>query len=1060
MSSITELFDLLALHRVIDTYCLTVSPDTLVSDAITLMLNITYVNEEKANCVLVTEECRLIGIFTQVDALRLAISGKNVSSIKVAEVMESKVISLKKSPNQDIFTALRVMGQHKISYLPIVDEKDNLLGIVEEKSLLQFFVDENDSIIQRLQKQIELERQITELEYANADCQQEIKDISAAEAQIKFDANILANVGDAVIAIDNEDKIIYLNKRAEQQYNINGAEFIRRSLEEVYKYRWLNLQDKLLAKESLSLHGWWQGENIHIKNNGEEIYVELSVSFLNNNRGEKIGLLAVIRDITQRKQAEEKLRQTEALLQEAQRIARIGSWSWDLTTDETWWSKEFYRFTNSKQGNSTPNIETISQFIYSADRERVFQLTKDAIEQGIPYETEFRFIHSDGTVGYAFSCGKIERDAKGKIVRFYGISKDISEYKQVEQALRESEERYRNLAQKLHSITSNAPIYIYEIDSDGKIIFANRGYECVSQKEVLGSSLSDWFSHEQLSTINSVLQEVFSNEQVQNIEYVIPDSLGEIRFYQTKIAPIKNGKEVTSAVLIARDITEEKQAEDKISQQAALLDVTTDAILLRSLEAEILYCNKSAEKMYGWTAQEALGKGANELLYKEVTQELTEALQEVTRNGSWQGELKKVTKQGREITVASRWTLVRDETGNPKSILSVDTDITEKKQLENQFLRAQRLESLGTLASGIAHDLNNMLTPILAIAQLLRLKVRNIDESSQEMLVMLEANAKRGAKLVKQVLSFARGDEGKRTVLQVKHLLKDIEQFAKGTFPKSITIESNLVRDLWTVSGDVTQLHQVFMNLVVNARDAMFDGGTLTIEADNKFVDESYAKMNIEAKVGSYVVVTIADTGIGISPKIIDRIFDPFFTTKEVGEGTGLGLSTVLAIVKNHGGFIEVSSEIAKGTQFKVYLSSIQESSCAMSEKKQLPRGNGELILVVDDEVGICEIIKATLETYNFHVITAKDGIEAIAVYVQQKNEINIVLMDMMMPSMDGATAIRTLQQMNPLVKIIAMSGLVTSEALAQSSGTTIQGFLAKPFSASELLNALQRVIS
>jgi PAS domain S-box-containing protein len=552
----------------------------------------------------------------------------------------------------------------------------------------------------------------------------------------------------------------------------------------------------------------------------------------------------------------------------------------------------------------------------------------------------------------------------------------------------------------------------------------------------------------------------FDAHQAFSMECRLQDRNGEYRWILDKGSPRFNSDGSFAGYIgSCIDITERKQAEEKIAQQAVLLDVATDAILLRSLSGTILYCNKSAEKMYGWTAQEALGKDANELLYQEITQELTEALQEVTRSGSWKGELKKVTKEDGEITVASRWTLIRDEAGKPKSILSVDTDITEKKQLEAQFLRAQRLESLGTLASGIAHDLNNMLTPILAIAQLLPLKLSNVDQTSGEMLTMLETNAKRGANLVKQVLSFARGDEGKRTVLQVKHLLRDIEQFAKGTFPKSIEIKRNLPQDLCTISADATQLHQVFMNLVVNARDAMSDGGTLTIEAQNKFIDRSYAKMNIDAKEGSYVVVTIADTGVGISPQIIDRIFDPFFTTKQVGKGTGLGLSTVLGIVKSHGGFIEVSSSRGKGTQFKVYLPTIEGSVSPISENNQLPIGNEELILVVDDEAGICEIIKATLETYNFRVITAKDGIEAIGIYVRQKKEINFVLIDMMMPSMDGATAIRILQQMNPQVKIIAMSGLVSTEALVLAEGTGIQAFLTKPFGADQLLNALELLI-
>ncbi len=1040
MSYIPNVNDLFALHRFIDTYCLTVTPDTLVTDAITLMLNISYTNKEKANCILVTEECRLIGILTQVDALRLAASDRNLSSIQVSEVMIREVISLKQEPNKDVFTALKVMRQCGISHLPVVDDQDNLLGIIEEKNLLQVFVNGNDGVIHKFK-------------HVNNSYKQEIDDISVAEIQTKFDANILAHVSDAVIVIDNEHKIIYLNKRAEQQYNINAGEYIGRSLKEVYEYHWLNSDDKQFAKESLLKNGWWQGENIHIKKNGEEIYVELSVSCLNNSNNEKIGLLAVVRDITQRKQAEEKLRQTEALLQEAQRIAKIGSWSWDLTKDEAWWSKEIYRFTNRDKGDHIPNIETISQFIHPVDRNRVNQLIKNAIEQGIPYETEFRFIRSDGSIGNAFCCGKIERDRNGQIVRFYGISKDISKYKQIESALRESEERFRKMA-------DTAPVMIWMAGCDKLCNYFNAKW-----LEFTGNSLEQEIDNGWAEGVHpddrerclEIYHNSFDAHQAFSMEYRLQDRNGEYRWILDKGTPrFSADGSFEGYIGSCIDIMERKQAEEQIAQQAALLDVSTDAILLRSVDGRILYCNRSAENMYGWTAQEVLGKAANKILYKEIPQELTEALQVVIQKGSWQGELQKVTKQGKDITVASRWSLVRDEAGNPKSILTVDTDITKNKQLEIQCLRAQRLESLGTLASGIAHDLNNMLTPILAIAQLLPLKLGEVDKTSSDMLEMLEANAKRGANLVKQVLSFARGNEGKQTVLQVKHILKDIEQFAKGTFPKSIDIERDLPADLWAVSADTTQLHQVLMNLVVNARDAMPNGGILSIEAQNKFIDESYAKMNIEAKVGSYVLVTISDTGIGISPQTIDRIFDPFFTTKEVGKGTGLGLSTVLGIVKNHGGFIEVSSEIAKGSQFKVYLPSIEEEASPISEQLQLPIGNEELILVVDDEAGICEIVKTTLETYNFRVMIAKDGIEAIALYVQHKNEINIVLMDIMMPSMDGATTIRTLKQMNPQVKIIAMSGLISHEALAQASGSGIQGFLAKPFSAGELLSTLQ----
>ncbi|MBL1203713.1 MAG: hypothetical protein FWK04_32755, partial [Nostoc sp. GBBB01] len=254
-----------------------------------------------------------------------------------------------------------------------------------------------------------------------------------------------------------------------------------------------------------------------------------------------------------------------------------------------------------------------------------------------------------------------------------------------------------------------------------------------------------------------------------------------------------------------------------------------------------------------------------------------------------------------------------------------------------ELFRTQQLESFGTLASGIAHDLNNILAPILMTAQLLEAQVD--DERSRRLLPILITNTKRGAFLVKQVLSFARGIKGEQTIVQVKHLIAEISQIAKQTFPKSIEFSTVIPEDLWSVSGNITQLHQVLMNLVVNARDAMPDGGSILITAENKLIDEAYARMDIEATVGNYIVLTVADTGMGIPPEILDRIFEPFFTTKEAGTGTGLGLSTVLGIIKNHSGFIRVSSKVNKGTQFKLFLPAVKTSQALITDDVDTPQG-------------------------------------------------------------------------------------------------------------------------
>jgi PAS domain S-box-containing protein len=501
-----------------------------------------------------------------------------------------------------------------------------------------------------------------------------------------------------------------------------------------------------------------------------------------------------------------------------------------------------------------------------------------------------------------------------------------------------------------------------------------------------------------------------------------------------------------------RDITDRKHIEQKLQEQANLLEIASDAIYVHDLENRILFWNQGAEKLYECPVDEMIDQDWRHLLTPEALLELEST---VLNQNTWQGEVTKRTQSGKVIVVMSRRSVMLDDAGNIKSILTVDTDITEKKQLESQFLRAQRLESLGMLASGIAHDLNNVLTPIIGIVQLLPLKMTNLDPQIQRLLEILNDSAHRGADLVKQILSFTRGIEGKPTNVQIGHLIAETQKIIQETFPRNIDLLVDLPTDLWLAAADATLLHQVFMNLCVNARDAMPKGGNLSITAENLEIDENYARMNLDADAGAYVVVTIADTGTGMPPDVIDRIFDPFFTTKDVGKGTGLGLSTVMGVIKSHHGFISVYSEIGKGTRFKVYLPATDDSTLDPTIKNELLFGKGELILVVDDETAVQEVTKATLETHGYKTILANDGIEAIALYAEKKDKISAVLLDMMMPSLDSVTIIRTLSKLNSQVQIIAMSGLVTNESVTKMTNEGVKAFLAKPFTAHELLQPL-----
>lgn len=471
-----------------------------------------------------------------------------------------------------------------------------------------------------------------------------------------------------------------------------------------------------------------------------------------------------------------------------------------------------------------------------------------------------------------------------------------------------------------------------------------------------------------------------------------------------------------------------------------------------------LYVNPAVEPATGLSAQTFLGKTNREMGMPEAqVLQWEEALQQVFRTGEPTSLQFAFPAPDGPRYYQSRCVPEFSLDGTVESVLGITRDITEQKQLESQFLRAQRMESLGTLASGIAHDLNNILTPLMTISSLLPLNLPPLSEKSQKLLNIFEENTRRGADLVKQILTFARGVEGERSPIQIMHLLAELDPVIYSTFPKSIRIIREN-QDLWVVSADATQLQQVFMNLCVNARDAMPQGGTLTITAENRTIDETYTRMHLDAKAGAYVMITFADTGVGILPEHIDRIFEPFFTTKPLAEGTGLGLSTVAGIIRNHGGFITVSSEVGHGTQFQVFLPAIEGIEVSAEEYPPLPIGQGELILVVDDEENIRETLKITLEQQNYRVLTANDGIEAIAIYAKHQADINAVLMDMMMPSLGGQMAIQTLRQFNPQLKVIAFSGVETPQNSPEMLNAN--AFLAKPYTSGELLQTLYDVLN
>jgi two-component system, cell cycle sensor histidine kinase and response regulator CckA len=508
--------------------------------------------------------------------------------------------------------------------------------------------------------------------------------------------------------------------------------------------------------------------------------------------------------------------------------------------------------------------------------------------------------------------------------------------------------------------------------------------------------------------------------------------------------------------LVAGRTAEITAANARLQEQAALLEKAQDAIIVCGIDATVTFWNPSAERLYGWTAAEALGCRIHELLCVHEIQH-QRAWAAVLEKGEWSGELLQRTRAAREVVVDAHVTLVRDEQGQPKSVLAINTDITARKQLEQQFLRAQRMESIGVLAGGIAHDLNNVLSPIMMAVEILA--SRYPDAASQQVLEILATSANRGAGMIRQVLQFARGVEGERMLIQPSHVVRDIRKVAGETFPKAIEMEAVAAKDLWLISADPTQIHQVLLNLSVNARDAMMpQGGTLRISAANVTLDATEASMIDGGRPGAYVCIQVSDTGVGMSPAVMARMFEPFFTTKEAGKGTGLGLSTTIGIVRNHGGFVDVRSTPGAGTTFKVYFPAAVDAAAEAETiaPVEIPRGHGELVLIVDDEPGVRAVTEETLKEFGYRVVTASDGAEACAVFAQERGAVDVVLTDLMMPVMDGAAMIRALKRMDPEVPIIAVSGHSTPEHEAVANGAGVSAFLSKPYRTQTLLHTLQ----
>ncbi len=509
------------------------------------------------------------------------------------------------------------------------------------------------------------------------------------------------------------------------------------------------------------------------------------------------------------------------------------------------------------------------------------------------------------------------------------------------------------------------------------------------------------------------------------------------------------------------DVTAQRAAERRVRELVELLDKARDGIVVSELDGRVTFWNRGAERISGWTAADARGRRIEELFGPDAADRIATARQVLDARGEWRGEFHLRDRLGNPFVVEIGATQILDNDGRPTARLTIATDITEKKKLEERLLRAQRMESIGMLAAGIAHDLNNVLSPIMMVGPMLREHMT--DATDLQMLAMLEKSTERGAGLIRQILGFAQGVAGGPKVVQVKHLARDLGVVIKETFPKNIHYEERLAPNLWPIRANPTHIHQVLLNLCVNARDAMPEGGTLRLRVENRRLDEVAARALEGAHPGPWLVLHVEDTGTGIPPETLAHIWDPFFTTKESGKGTGLGLSTVRGIVESHHGFIALETAVGRGTTFHVYLPAdddARDGATGGSAQPFFPRGNGELILVVDDEINIRDATTAALAHHGYRVLTARDGTEGLALFAPRSTEISLVITDLNMPKLDGATVASVVHRLNPAVKIVIASGFSPVErATTTTPPQFADALLAKPFAVETLLTTVSRLL-
>ncbi|MGC8660145.1 MAG: PAS domain S-box protein [Desulfomonilaceae bacterium] len=648
------------------------------------------------------------------------------------------------------------------------------------------------------------------------------------------------------------------------------------------------------------------------------------------------------------------------------------------------------------------------------------------------------------------------RDNDGQVVGIMGICSDITDRKLTEEELRKSEEKYR-------TVFINAPIGIFRSSIDGKLVDVNPAFA-----RIFAYNSPD----EMISSVNqtSIAESIFVDPGSRS---TMIDQLSALddQWFETEVQYCrKDHKKILTRLIIRRipggtglmegfleDITKRKRLEEVQHRLSTVVEQAAEGVLIADTAGVIQYVNPALESISGYSKAELIGERTSIFMSGEHNPEFVKNLWDTINSGKvWNGRFNNRKKDGTTYYVDATISPVRGSDGKIINFVAMERDVTEQLQLSQQLLQAQKMETIGTLAGGIAHDFNNLLQVVLGYSELMLLGKKEGEDDFSHLNKIFQAG-KRGSDLVKNLLAFSRKMETRYVPVNLNQEVTSVQGLLSRTIPKTIKFELHLGVNLKSIQADQSQIGQVLMNLGLNARDGMPDGGTLTIKTENVELNEQYYASDLEVRPGSYVLLTFSDTGQGMDKETLDHIFEPFYTTKGTGKGTGLGLATVYGIIKQHNGHIDCESQPGFGTTFRIYFPAIQPQAKADKHEGEVDiHGGRETILLVDDDEIVRDFGLRVLGSFGYEVIIAGNGKEALDVYRKEANRISLVILDVIMPEMDGNKCLSEILRINPEARVLLASGLSPN---SPSGSMLAKGFVEKPFDIAELMTTIRKIL-